>query len=47
MDFVTGLPPYWTKKDTIWVVVNRLTKTVHFILMNVKDSMEKLAQIYN
>jgi hypothetical protein len=46
MDFITGLPPSQTKKDAIWVVVNRLTKIAHFIPVNVRDSMEKLARIY-
>jgi hypothetical protein len=46
MDFVTGLPPSWTKRDAIWVVVDRLTKSTHFILVNVRDSMKKLTRIY-
>jgi transposase InsO family protein len=46
MDFVTGLPPSQSKKDAIWVVVDRLTKTAHFIPVNVRDSMEKLIEIY-
>jgi hypothetical protein len=46
MDFVTGLPLSQTKKDAIWVVVDRLTKSAHFIPVNVKDSMEKLTRIY-
>jgi hypothetical protein len=46
IDFVTRLPPSQTKKDTIWVVVGRLIKTAHFIVVNVRDSMEKLVWIY-
>jgi hypothetical protein len=46
IDFITELPPSQTKKDTIWVVVDRLTKSAHFIPVNVKDSMEKLTRIY-
>jgi hypothetical protein len=46
MDFVTGLPPSQTKKDAIWVVVDCLTKTAHFIMVNVRDYTEKLARIY-
>lgn len=30
MEFVTGLPRLPKGHDTIWVVVDRLTKTVHF-----------------
>ena len=46
MDFVIGLP--WTQRqhDTIWVIVDRLTKYAHFLPVNVEDSLEKLAQLY-
>jgi hypothetical protein len=46
MNFVTGLPPSQTKKDAIWVIINRLTKLAHFIPVNVRNSLEKLARIY-
>jgi hypothetical protein len=46
IDFVTRLPPTKTNHDATWVVVDRLTKTAHFILVNVRDSMEKFARIY-
>jgi hypothetical protein len=46
MDFVTELPLTQNKKDAIWVVVDRLTKSAHFIPVNVRDSMEKLARTY-
>jgi hypothetical protein len=45
-NFITGSPLSQTKKDAIWVVVDRLTKTAHFIHVNVRDSVEKLARIY-
>jgi hypothetical protein len=41
-----GLPKTPTGEDSIWVVVNRLTKSAHFILIKVKDSMDKLARLY-
>ena len=46
MDFVIGLP--WTQRqhDSIWVIVDRLTKSAHFLPINVEDSLEKLAQLY-
>ena len=46
MDFMTGLP--WTQRqhDAIWVIVDRLTKSAHFLPINVEDSLEKLAQLY-
>jgi hypothetical protein len=45
-DFVTDLP--WTtgQKDAIWVIVDRLTKSAHFISISEKDSLEKLSKIY-
>ena len=46
MDFVTGLPMTKDYKDMIWVIVDQLTKSAHFISVNQKDSSEKLAKIY-
>ncbi|XP_028799331.1 uncharacterized protein LOC114754688 [Neltuma alba] len=42
MDFIVGLPMTAGKHDAMWVIVDRLTKSVHFLAMNVKDSPEKL-----
>ena len=44
--FVTGLPRTRRQHDAIWVIVDRLTKFAHFLPVNVKDSLEKLAQLY-
>ena len=46
MDFITGLPMTKNHKDMIWVIVDRLTKSAHFLAVNQKDSSEKLAEIY-
>ncbi|GKE50335.1 putative reverse transcriptase domain-containing protein [Tanacetum coccineum] len=46
MDFVTKLPKSSQGYDTIWVIVDRLTKSVIFIPMRETDSMEKLARMY-
>ena len=46
MDFVTGFPHTQRQHDVIWVIVNRLTKSAHFLPVNVEDSLEKLAQSY-
>ena len=43
MDFVTSLP---RTHDAIWVIVDRLMKSAHFLPVNVEDSLEKLAQLY-
>ncbi|GKB37236.1 putative reverse transcriptase domain-containing protein, partial [Tanacetum coccineum] len=42
MDFVTKLPKTANVYDTIWVIVDRLTKSVHFLPMRETDPMEKL-----
>ncbi|GKD70737.1 putative reverse transcriptase domain-containing protein [Tanacetum coccineum] len=44
MDFVTKLPKTSSGQDTIWVVVDRLTKFAHFLPMKETDSMEKLTR---
>ena len=46
MDFVIGLPRTRRQHDVIWVIVDRLTKSAHFLPINVEDSLEKLAQLY-
>ncbi|GJW03506.1 putative reverse transcriptase domain-containing protein [Tanacetum coccineum] len=46
MDFVTGLPRTLSGYDSIWVIVDQLTKSSHFLPMKKPDSMEKLTQLY-
>ncbi|KAA3452486.1 DNA/RNA polymerases superfamily protein [Gossypium australe] len=46
MDFITGLPMTLKSKDVVWVVVDRLTKSAHFIPMRVDYSLAKLAELY-
>nr|GFC93337.1 putative reverse transcriptase domain-containing protein [Tanacetum cinerariifolium] len=46
MDFVSRLPRTPSGYDTIWVIVDRLTKLAHFLPMKKTDSMEKLARLY-
>ncbi|GJS93062.1 putative reverse transcriptase domain-containing protein [Tanacetum coccineum] len=46
MDFVTKLPKTSNRHDTIWVIVDRLTKSVHFIPTRETDSMETLTRFY-
>ncbi|GJX55668.1 retrotransposon protein, putative, ty3-gypsy subclass [Tanacetum coccineum] len=43
MDFVTGLPRTFKNNDAIWVVVNRLTKSAHFLPIQQGYSVSKLA----
>ncbi|GKC78916.1 putative reverse transcriptase domain-containing protein [Tanacetum coccineum] len=46
MDFVTKLPRTQSGNDTIWVIVDRLTKSAHFLPMRENDPMDKLARLY-
>ena len=46
MDFIVGLPNTSQKHDSIWVIVDRLTKTAHFIPVNTTYSAKKYAEIY-
>lgn len=46
MDVVVGLPRTLKKFDAIWVIVDRLTKSVHFIPVCTTYSSEQLAGIY-
>ncbi|GJR74170.1 putative reverse transcriptase domain-containing protein [Tanacetum coccineum] len=46
MDFMSGLPRTPRGYDMIWVIVDRLTKSAHFLPMKKTDTMEKLTQLY-
>ncbi|GKC18215.1 putative reverse transcriptase domain-containing protein [Tanacetum coccineum] len=46
MDFVTKLPKTPTSQDTIWMIVDRLTKSAYFLPMKETDSIEKLTRQY-
>ena len=46
MDFITGLPRTCPGYDSIWVVVNHLTKVAHFIPVKTTYTSAKLAKIY-
>ncbi|GKA42437.1 putative reverse transcriptase domain-containing protein [Tanacetum coccineum] len=46
MDFITKLPRTSDEHDTIWVIVDRLTKSTHFIPTRATDSMETLTRLY-
>ncbi|GKE20285.1 putative reverse transcriptase domain-containing protein, partial [Tanacetum coccineum] len=46
MDFVTKLPKSSQGYDTIWVIVDRLTKSAIFTLIRETDLMDKLARMY-
>ena len=46
MDFVVGLPLTQGKHDAIWVIVDRLTKSSHFIPINERYSIDRVANLY-
>nr|GEU73277.1 putative reverse transcriptase domain-containing protein [Tanacetum cinerariifolium] len=46
MDFVTKFPKTATDQDTIWVIIDRLSKSAHFLPIKETDSMEKLTRQY-
>ncbi|WVZ62459.1 LOW QUALITY PROTEIN: hypothetical protein U9M48_012208 [Paspalum notatum var. saurae] len=46
MDFVTGLPKTPKGNDAIWVIVDRLTKTAHFLPVRTNYKGARLAKLY-
>ncbi|GJU14923.1 putative reverse transcriptase domain-containing protein [Tanacetum coccineum] len=46
MDFITKLPKTINSYDTIWVIVDRLTKSAHFLPIRETDPMERLMNLY-
>jgi hypothetical protein len=46
MDFIVGLPLTSRKKDSIWVLVDRLTKTAHFIAAHTTYLVQQYAELY-
>ena len=46
MDFVIGLPRTRRQHDAIWVIVDRLMKSAHFLPVTNDDPLDKLAQLY-
>ncbi|GKB81385.1 reverse transcriptase domain-containing protein [Tanacetum coccineum] len=46
MDFVTKLPKTSSGHDTIWLIVDRLTKSAHFLPIREDYKMDRLARLY-
>ena len=46
MNFVSGFPLTQKKHDSVWVIVDRLTKSAHFIQIRIDYSMDRLAELY-
>ena len=46
MDFVTHLPRTSRKHDAVWVIVDRLTKSTHFLVMRMTLTLEEFCKLY-
>ncbi|KAL8110718.1 hypothetical protein AgCh_026455 [Apium graveolens] len=46
MDFVVGLPKTKSNHDAIWVIIDRLTKSAHFLPISEKYSLDRLVKLY-
>jgi hypothetical protein len=46
MDLIVGLPRTPSGYDSIWVIVDRLTKVAHFIPVKTTHSGARLAELY-
>ena len=46
MDFVTHLPRTPRRHDTVWVIVDRLTKSAYFLTVRMTFTLEEFCQLY-
>jgi len=46
MNFITALPRSQNENNAVWVIVDRLTKSAHFIPFRLGQSTELLAEKY-
>ena len=46
MDFITGLPKTSRGYDSIWVIVDRLTKSAHFLPIKIMYFVKQYAELY-
>ena len=46
MDFVTHLPRTSRKHDAVWVIVDRLTKSTHFLVVRMTLTLEEFCKLY-
>ena len=46
MDFVSGFPLTQRKHDSVWVIVDKLTKSAYFLPVRLDYSMDQLVELY-
>ena len=46
MDFVTHLPRTSRGHDTVWVIVDRLTKSTHFLAVRMTFTLKEFSRLY-
>jgi hypothetical protein len=46
MDFIISLPDTSQKHDSIWVIIDRLTKIAHFLPMHTTYTTKKYTEVY-
>ena len=46
MDFVTHLPRTSRGRDTVWVIVDQLTKSTHFLIVRMTFTLENFGRLY-
>ena len=46
IDFVTHLPQTPQRYDAVWVIVDRLTKSTHFLGVRMTFTFERFCQLY-
>ena len=46
MDFVTHLPRTSRGHDVVWVIVDRLTKSAHFLIVRMTFTLEEFGRLY-
>lgn len=46
MDFITGLAKYRKQHNSIWVIVDRMTKSAHFLAVKTTNIAEEYTKLY-
>ena len=46
MDFMVDLPKTTNRHDVVWVIVDRLTKSAHFLPIKITYSLKHLTDLY-